>query len=98
MKRDLPPFTIFTEEDTQWFVLLEGELTGVMFRLIPNDSDFTSIAYDIATNQYFEGGEERLTKLYGEIESVVEKFINFAIKDVAAKIESGELTPPNLEV
>ena len=97
MKRDLPPFTIFTEEDSQWFVLLEGDLKGVMFRLLPNDSDNASIAYDIATNQYFEGGEDRLTKLYGEIESVVEKFINFAIEDVAAKIESGELSPPTLE-
>jgi len=101
MSNNLPKFTLQNETDSEtgstsvWFVVLEGEMKGVMFRLLPDvspaEGDEFTIAYDIATTHIFEGGDAELTALYPKIESMIQDFMEIAVADVADKIESGEI-------
>lgn len=85
MQPILPAFTIHQEEEKIWFVILEGELTGVMFHIVEpsNDSD-NGLMFDVSTNRFFEGNFEEQSE---KIEELIHSFIDFAFADVAKAIE-----------
>lgn len=88
MENNLPKFVIHRDEDDDWFVIIEGELTGLMFRVVDVSTDDYGLAVDYAINQQFEGGAEMLEQKKELVDQTIQKFIDFAFEDVAKNIES----------
>lgn len=83
MQPTLPAFTIHQEEEKIWFVILEGDLTGVMFHIVESVNN-SGLMFDVSTNQFFEGNFEEQSE---KIEELIHNFIDFAFADVAKSIE-----------
>jgi len=93
----LPKFDIVNLEDGTWFAIVEGELEGLMFRVVEGTDDGVSsndslnLAYDYSFNKFWMGGESAAAAKLGKIKDCIEGFINVAIEATLNEIEAGNI-------